>query len=1349
MSAFQKIFLLKNWLEKKLIWLLVVTIIIGTAWVFYGKKVSADTGTWDFTNSGDYDFNGTYLAVTGGQAQMTDVASDVTKTSATDFSTGTFSNTTTYGTGNDAAIQLSLSSTATSAWFNYSPTSNPSARYGSAVAWDNTNATKYVFGGIASGGTLLNDLWKFNVSTRSWSQITTSGGPPAARDGSSMIWHPTNGKLYLFGGYKDPPAVLNDLWEFNITTSTWTQLSPTGGPPATRYYQSAVWDTANSKILVFGGCDSVVAMTCYNTVWAYNPVANTWAEYSAPTGGPPTARNGHSAVWNTGNNLMYVFGGSADGTSYRNDLWTFDPTGSGTWAEIADTGPPTARDGHIGVWDSLNNDMIVFSGYDGTSYFNEIWNYDIAGNTWTQLSPIGATPTARRFGMGVWDNTTKNMLFFGGWTGASYLSDTQAFIVRETEASGTFTSAAIDFTAATNFTTLSWVEGTPTGTDVKFQLATSADNISWSDFLGSDGTTASFYNTTWSGESIHANSSGYRYLKVRATLLPNENIVMGPMLGSFTIATTRYDTASPTMKPYTYATYGNVITAFSADEGGTGSVRYQVTHQGDDGDPTWYWWDGDSWATVSGATDYNTEADVNTYIDQFYLGLGVGNFAFKAFFISNGLQQVTLDNIVITYSAGTYTTPQQIPESSMPVTNGPVYAIAVSGGITYVGGQFSTIDGIARNGLAAIDANGDVTSFNPDVRYTLGNEDAGIIRDIVVSGSNIYFTGDFGEVGGVARNYAGAVNTSGVLQAWNPNLDNIGFALDKDTDGNILIGGSFISACGDPVDFFASLTPAATCAMNWAPSIDSYVYEIYYDSGTNTVFIGGDFQTVDAETHYGLAALTNLDTNVVGFDALGETGNTIYAIEPYGPALIVGGTFDTIAGGAYNNVAGVLALDGSDIGYNPNLLNGVSLVEVHAIEIINSLVYLGGQFVTISGSTRNKIGSTTVAGALTTWNPNANNNVYVIKRNGLDLWAGGEFTTIGGPSRAYLAYFANPPVPTISSLSPSSATAGDAGFDMTVTGTGFTTGSVVYFAGSARTTTYVSATQLTAAVLAGDVDTAGTFNVTVATPYPGGGTSSPSTFTVNPADNPVPTTTSISPSSKTAGSAEFTLTVNGTNFIASSVVKFDGTSLTTAYVGSTQLTATVPADNIADGGTFSITVFNPTPGGGTSGAQTLTVNNSAPTISAISPTGKTVHTGSFVLTVSGTGFTPSSVIYFDGVAQSTTFINSTTLTATIGNITSAGDFNVYVVNPIPGGGTSSSQTFEGILPSAYTATILELDIIGVPIKTNIGTDNIKTDISSDGSSVNFGNLYWTEGKTAALLLRGTTNIAGGYSIYVS
>ena len=96
---------------------------------------------------------------------------------------------------------------------------------------------------------------------------------------------------------------------------------------------------------------------------------------------------------------------------------------------------------------------------------------------------------------------------------------------------------------------------------------------------------------------------------------------------------------------------------------------------------------------------------------------------------------------------------------------------------------------------------------------------------------------------------------------------------------------------------------------------------------------------------------------------------------------------------------------------------------------------------------------------------------------------------------------------------------------------------------------------------------------------------------VNPAlpTAPKPTITGLNPSSATPGGPAFTLTVNGTGFIGSSVVRWKGSDRLTTWVSGTQLTAAIPKEDIATAGTASVTVFNPTPGGGLSNAVSFLV----------------------------------------------------------------------------------------------------------------------------------------------------------------
>lgn len=159
-----------------------------------------------------------------------------------------------------------------------------------------------------------------------------------------------------------------------------------------------------------------------------------------------------------------------------------------------------------------------------------------------------------------------------------------------------------------------------------------------------------------------------------------------------------------------------------------------------------------------------------------------------------------------------------------------------------------------------------------------------------------------------------------------------------------------------------------------------------------------------------------------------------------------------------------------------------------------------------------------------------------------------------------------------------------------------------------------------------------------------------------------PTLTSISPASVVAGSAAFTLTATGTNFTNTSTIDWNGTALTTTFVSTTSLTASIPAANITTAGTNSVTVT--TSGVGTSSAVTFTVQSvPAPALNSISPNTAVAGGAGFTLTATGTNFTATSVINWNGVALITTFVSATSLTASVpaANIAAAGTASVTVV----------------------------------------------------------------------------------------
>jgi len=101
----------------------------------------------------------------------------------------------------------------------------------------------------------------------------------------------------------------------------------------------------------------------------------------------------------------------------------------------------------------------------------------------------------------------------------------------------------------------------------------------------------------------------------------------------------------------------------------------------------------------------------------------------------------------------------------------------------------------------------------------------------------------------------------------------------------------------------------------------------------------------------------------------------------------------------------------------------------------------------------------------------------------------------------------------------------------------------------------------------------------------GGGSSTP----VVP-QNPSPSISALVPATAPAGSRPLTLTVNGSSFIAGSVIRWNGAERVTTYVNSLQLTTTLNPSDLSNAGTAAVSVFNPSPGGGTSSSLNFTIS---------------------------------------------------------------------------------------------------------------------------------------------------------------
>lgn len=175
-----------------------------------------------------------------------------------------------------------------------------------------------------------------------------------------------------------------------------------------------------------------------------------------------------------------------------------------------------------------------------------------------------------------------------------------------------------------------------------------------------------------------------------------------------------------------------------------------------------------------------------------------------------------------------------------------------------------------------------------------------------------------------------------------------------------------------------------------------------------------------------------------------------------------------------------------------------------------------------------------------------------------------------------------------------------------------------------------------------------------------------------------PTLSSLSPNNTNAGGSSFTLTVNasGSSFVSGATVYWNGTPLTTSYVNTGQVTATVLASMIASAGTASVTATNPS--SVASNSLTFTINAaSAPTLSSLSPNSATAGSGAFTLTVnaSGASLVSGATVYWNGSPLTTTYVSTSQVTAAVGSslIGAAGTASVTATNP--GSAASNALTF--------------------------------------------------------------------------
>jgi len=151
--------------------------------------------------------------------------------------------------------------------------------------WDNGEVV-VIFGGVRYNVDLsfllpFGDIWFYSVENREWTPVQPVNDGPGLRLAPNVAIYQND--MYVFGGLKATFQVANDMWKFNLITRKWTQLIPENavGSPGPVYLGSFRLDEARRNIILMGGNIPIAASGAQtNTTWSYSIRDNTWTELS-------------------------------------------------------------------------------------------------------------------------------------------------------------------------------------------------------------------------------------------------------------------------------------------------------------------------------------------------------------------------------------------------------------------------------------------------------------------------------------------------------------------------------------------------------------------------------------------------------------------------------------------------------------------------------------------------------------------------------------------------------------------------------------------------------------------------------------------------------------------------------------------------------------------------------------------------------------------------------------------------------------------------------------------------------------------------------------------------------------
>jgi hypothetical protein len=281
------------------------------------------------------------------------------------------------------------------------------------------------------------------------------------------------------------------------------------------------------------------------------------------------------------------------------------------------------------------------------------------------------------------------------------------------------------------------------------------------------------------------------------------------------------------------------------------------------------------------------------------------------------------------------------------------------------------------------------------------------IYTICPSKKNLYVGGYFSSIGGVRRNSLVALDmNTGAPTSWNPLADTAVYALEV-LDSTIYAGGYFSGTANTKTVLGINTSSAI---INPQKTFASQLYSQVYclTKMGNTFYVGGRFRNFGGQVRSSLASFDASSGAINPWSPIVNSNNwypSVFSISLNGNSAFVGGSFDSINGVLRENLAEIDLNNASLTSWNP-IVND----EVYTTSIYNNSLYIGGRFDSINGQMKNNLAAFNLSnGLLSSWNPIASINQYAfirtlfIKNN--NLFIGGYFNRINGKKLPSIASF--------------------------------------------------------------------------------------------------------------------------------------------------------------------------------------------------------------------------------------------------------------------------------------------------------------------------------------------------------